>query len=289
MVEEKIAIIADSGSDVPQEYIDQYNIKVVPLKIIFKEGEYIDKVTITEQEVYDRLETEIPKTSLPSPQIVQDKLDEIVEEGYNKVVIITISSGLSGTYQMIQNMVKDEDRLETFAVDTKNIGIGSGLTACYAAQRIDEGASFEDLKTELPKVAKESNVLFSIPTLKYLQAGGRIGKVASIVGNALKINPIISVDNDGEYYTASKARGRNKSLSKLTEIVKDRLKGSNHYSLAVAYAGERTKEKAQEIKEELEQSLQNHKEVIFGTISPALGVHTGPDLIGIGYIILDNI
>ena len=109
---DKIAILIDSGTDVPPELVQKYHMFVAPLKIIFRDGEYADGIDLTAAELYQRLPLEIPKTSLPSAETVLQILDQIRSEGYNKVLTVTISSGLSGTNNMLKLLaanIKDLD------------------------------------------------------------------------------------------------------------------------------------------------------------------------------------
>src|SRR5699024_10365120 len=192
MNKEKIAILTDSGSDVPQEIIDEYNIKVIPLKIIFTDGEYIDKETITPDEVYVKMKNEIPKTSLPDGEVIKGMLDEIKDEGYEKVLAITISGGLSGTNNMVRVVADQYKDLDVFVIDTKNIGIGSGLNVIEAAKEISKGTEWSLLKEKLQAGIEKAKVFFHVPTLEYLQKGGRIGLVTSVVGSLMNLKPIIT-------------------------------------------------------------------------------------------------
>lgn len=106
MNKEKIAILVDSCCNVPQEFVDKYGMYVIPLKVLYKDREYMDGVDITAEEVYRGLEKEIPKTSLPSGEHIQKILDRIKADGYEKVIAVTISSGLSGTNNMINLLAK---------------------------------------------------------------------------------------------------------------------------------------------------------------------------------------
>ena len=119
MNENKIAVLTDSGSDVPQEIKEKYDVKVIPLKIIFSDGEFIDKETITAQEVYDRMDKEIPKTSLPDGELIKEMFDEIKSEGYEKVIAVTISSGLSGTNNMVRVVAEQYKDLDIFVLGYK--------------------------------------------------------------------------------------------------------------------------------------------------------------------------
>lgn len=284
-MENKIAILVDSGTDVPQEIIDMYNIYVIPLKIIYKDREYTDKVDITPEEIYKRLPEEIPGTSLPDGESITKIFYQIKNDGYDKVLAITISSGLSGTNNVVRLVAQEQEGIQTHVLDTKNIGIGAGFTAIQAAKWIEDGMEWDTLIDELVALAERTKVFFNVATLEYLQKGGRIGLVASILGNALKLNPIISCNEEGIYYTVGKARGRKKSLDKTMSYVKEAVGDAKVFNLAVAHGA--AEEEAIEMKARFEREFPNVQEIYFGQISPALVVHTGPGLLGIGVQILE--
>lgn len=288
MNKQKIAVLTDSGSDVPQKLVEEYNIKVIPLKIIFQDGEYIDKVTISADEVYSKMKTEIPTTSLPGADDIKQMLDEIKEEGYEKFFAVTISSGLSGTYNMVRLVAEEYDGLDIFVVDTKNIGIGSGFTAIEAARLAEKNVEWENAKERLKRMVDRAKVFFHVPTLEYLQKGGRIGLVTSVVGSLLNLKPIISCNDEGIYYTVAKVRGKKKSIEKTVQLAQDFAGQSGKYNLALVFGGESAISEAEKIKEELMKRLPNFKDVFFGQVSPALGVHTGPGLIGVGVQMLED-
>lgn len=284
MNKEKIALLVDSGTDVPQEVMDQYGIYMVPLQIIYKDRTYIDKIDITPEEVYERFSEEIPSTSLPDGQTIQKIISRIKADGFEKLLIVTISSGLSGTYNVMRLLGEAETALEIFVLDTKSIGIGAGLQAIRAAELIAEETPWDVLIPQVQKEIKQNKVLFNVATLEYLQKGGRIGLVSSIIGTALKLNPTISCNEEGIYYTVAKSRGRKRSIDKLVEIVEEFVGNHQEFRLAVAQGD--AMEEALALKAKLEQKFPNTKEILFGTISPALVVHTGPGLLGMGIQII---
>ncbi len=288
MNKHKIAILTDSGADVPESVKEQFNVKVIPLKIIFKDGEYVDKLNITAEEVYKRMEKEIPKTSLPDGEAIKEILNEIKAEGYEKVIAVTISSGLSGTNNMMRIVAEEYKDMDIFVLDTKNIGIGSGFSAVEAAFQADQGLTFEEIRTNLQKSAEKAKVYFHVPTLEYLQKGGRIGLVQSVLGSVMNLKPVITCNEDGIYHTVAKVRGKAKSVNKTIELVEEYAANSNKYNLAVAYGGETAIEEAKSIREELKKKLPKYEHFFFDQVSPALGVHTGPGLIGIGVQLLDD-
>jgi DegV family protein with EDD domain len=285
MNKEKIALLVDSGTDVPVEIMDQYSMYMLPLQIIYKDRTYTDKVDITAEEIYQRLPQEIPSTSLPDGEAINRIFDQIKEDGYEKVLAVTISSGLSGTFNVVRLLGEQRVDLDVFVLDTKNIGIAAGLQAIRAAELLSAGNSWEKLKEQLSKEVSRNKVFFNVATLEYLQKGGRIGLVASILGNALKLNPIISCNDEGIYYNVAKSRGRKKSLDKTVELVKQFIGNHKHFRLAVAQGD--ALEEAKEMKTRLEREFPHIKEILFGQISPALVVHTGPGLLGIGIQLLD--
>lgn len=279
MNQDKIAILVDSGSDVPQELLERHHIFMIPLKIIFNEGEYLDGLTIDAQEVYRRLPTEIPKTSLPSGEQVLSVLDEIYEQGYRKVLAICISGSLSGTCNMLRLICEDYDKLECRVIDSKNISIGSGIIAIRAAQLLEEGLSFEELCQKTEEMLGSSKIFFCLKTLEYLQKGGRIGKVAAMLGSAISLKPIISCNEEGNYYPMAKALGRAPSVKKVLELAQKFAEGCPKVMLAVMHGG--AAEEAEALLMEVRKKIPNGIVAVRGQISPALGVHTGPGLLGI--------
>lgn len=279
MNKQKIAILTDSGSDVPDYLAKEYGIYEAPLKIIYSDGEYLDGVNINAEEVYSRLETEIPSTSLPDGKQIQEILDQIKADGYEKVLVITISSGLSGTYNVMRLVGDREKDLDVYVVDSKNIAIASGFNAIQAAEYIKEGMEWDELKAKVTKNIANSRVFFSVSTLEYLQKGGRIGLVTSIIGTTINLKPIISCNEDGIYYTVAKMIGKKRSFNKALELAVEFIGDTKDYNLGVVHGA--AEDDAKKLAEQLKSKLPNAKIFADGQISPALGVHTGPGTIGI--------
>ena len=160
-------------------------------------------------------------------------------------------------------------------LDSKSVGIGSGLIAAYAAQLIDAGVAWDELVARVSASIPKSHVFFYIPTLKYLRAGGRIGKVAGLVGSALKLKPVITCDEDGVYYPVAKTRSEQKALAKMIALATDGI--PENALVAVAYGD--NPDQADALAAQVAQAIGRPVDFI-GDISPALGVHVGPDLIG---------
>jgi DegV family protein with EDD domain len=278
-VKEKIALLTDSACDIPQELIKKLNIKMLPLKIIYPGKEYSDRVDISPQDVYDKMPDEIPTTSMPCLGEIKSTIEKIKSEGFTHLLAVHISSGLSGTFQAVQMAANDIDNMIVKVIDTKTLSIAQGWMVLDAAKNIGRGLSFDKVVDQLYKLKPKVQVYYVLETLEYLRRGGRIGKVAGMLGEFLHLKPIISVDEEGKYYTYCKARGRKKSIERLIQIVEDNIKDKPAY-LAVMHGGAR--KEAEEILARLSH-LTNVKEIIASDISPALGVHTGPGLLGVSF------
>lgn len=286
MKNNKVAILVDSCNDISEELIQKYGFYTMPLVINYKDRSYKDRVDITPQEVYDSFKVEIPKTSLPLRSDIDALLDQIKADGYDNIIASIISSGLSGTYQSMHLIADDRDDLNIEVINTLNIGIGSGFVGIYAAELLEQGLDFDTVVDKTREAVSNSSVIFGLETLEYLMKGGRIGKVSGILGSALKIKPIISCNTDGIYDTIAKVRGRKQSINKMMEIARAKVGNHKNYYIALCH-GDALDEMLQ-MKEELKDLISNAKIYSEGQISPVLGVHTGPGLLGIGVMILED-
>jgi DegV family protein with EDD domain len=281
---EKIAILTDSGSDVPKEIVRKLGIFVLPLQVNYKAQSFSDGVDIDAQTIYEGLTTEVPTTSLPTGKVVSDTLSKIEKQGYTHILAVVLSSGLSGTHNMIRLMA-DQSKLPMKVIDSKNIGIGSGLSVIKAAQWANDGFSFIELIDKVEAIIEKTKVYFVLSTLEYLQKGGRIGKVSAFVGQTLDLKPIITCNDEGIYATITKVRGRKGSLTKIKEIAIAYAEGGKNINIAFAHGN--AMEEILKIKTDVLSRVQNVKNTYLGPVSPALGVHTGPGLIGIAVQIED--
>ncbi len=279
MANEKIAILVDSGADVPQEYVDKHPIYIAPLKIIYKDREYNDRLEISPQEVYARLEEEVPRTSLPDSGFVKELFEKIKRDGFDTVLVITISSGLSGTHNLLRLLGGECEGLRFHFVDTLNIGIGAGLQAVLAAQLIAQGEGVQSILEKLEFSIKNSRTYFCLDTLEYLIKGGRIGKVMAMVGSLLRIRPVISCNEEGVYVTVAKARGNAQALEKTISLAVAHAASQVKYAISVAHGS--AVEKTEAVMRVLKERLPGASMFLMTDLSPALGVHTGPGLIGI--------
>lgn len=276
-MKEKIAVLTDSGSNLLKG--ENKNLFILPLIIQIDDKTYVDGVDITLEEVLSLLDQHKVTTSLPSSEVIEKTLDEIKELGYTHVIVNTISSGLSGTYNVVRIITESYEGLEIALLDTKNISKGSGYTTISALELVEEGKSFKEIVKILKERMAKNKVFFTLNSLEYLRRGGRIGLVASTIASLIKIKPIISCNEDGVYYTAQKSRGYANAISKTLDLARSFVEGSNSYDITLLVT--RIDETANEVEFMIKSIFDKiaNFEIIY--VSSALAIHTGPEAIGI--------
>ena len=181
----RIGLLVDSAADVPLEVLTANdNIEVVPLTLMIGDVQYLDRETITPSVFYEKqaASDSMPQTASPSIGEVQQRIERLKQRGYDKIIGITISSGLSVTNTVFNHAATVSQDATVTIIDTKSIGIGAGLQAAFAEKCIRAGLNYDTVVKAVEDSVTQSHVYFYIPTLKYLRAGGRIGRVAGLVG-----------------------------------------------------------------------------------------------------------
>lgn len=226
MTPKKIALLTDSSADLRWETAEENNIFFVPLRILCRDGEYLDGVDIRGTDVYQRLHAgELPQTSLPRVEDFAAKLHEIFEKGYDGVIAVMLSSGLSGTYNLARLVAEEckEQGRAMAAFDSLSGSLGLGMTVLQLAEDIKNGMGWEELtQHRAPQLIANTYPFFTLDTLEYLQKGGRIGKVTAMAGTMLQIKPILTFAEDGQLQSIAKVRGHQQVMKKLAELVQNR-------------------------------------------------------------------
>lgn len=284
---DKIAILTDTCSDLAQHHIKKKPIYIIPLKVVFSDGEYLDGVTIDPKTVYEKQKQEQPKTTLPDGARVLEMFNRIREDGYNKLVVLPFSSGLSGTYNLLRMLAQDAEGIDVCVHDTLNASIGSGLSVLQVAAWIEEGESFDKINARLPGLLANTRVWFCVDTLEYLQKGGRIGKISAITGTMLQIKPIITFAHSGELESIAKVRGKKAAMEKLVEFAMKFVPRGAKFRLAVVHGD--TPEEFKTLRGLAMEKLPDHMELVEGEIDSVLAAYVGPRLLGVGVQILDGV
>lgn len=288
MIPQKIALLTDSCADIAPELAERYHIFVVPLRILCADGEYLDGVNIRGTDIYRRLKAgELPQTSLPAAEEIVKLLTRVVEEGYDGVIAVMLSGGLSGTFNLLRLVAEEcRGKLEVRAFDSVSGSLGLGMTVLQLAEDIQNGMGWEELtERRVPQLIRGSFPFFSVDTLEYLQKGGRIGKVTATAGMLLQIKPILTFAGDGQLTSVAKVRGRHQVIDKLVELTVQRCGEHKRYNLAVANGG--APEEMAIVKEKLTAALPNYDHVWEGEIDGTLSVYIGDGVLGAAVQVLD--
>ena len=277
---QKIALLTDSCADITPELLKENHIYVVPLRILCSDGEYLDGVNISNSDIYRYLKNgEYPKTSLPSAEDFDRVLDQIKADGYDGVIAVMMSSGLSGTYNLARIVDMESEMIPVRAFDTLSASLGQGMTLLQLAEDIRGGMSWEELtERRVPQLIANSHAFFSVDTLEHLQKGGRIGKVTATAGTLLQIKPILTFAEDGQLTSTAKVRGRKQVMQKLVDLVVERCGDHKRYNLAVANGG--APEEMETLRAMLTEALPNYDHIWAGEIDGTLSVYIGDGILG---------
>jgi len=291
---EKIAQIVDSASNLPDEVLDKYKITKVPFYITFDGKEYlVQGKDISDEEFYNKMAEDperVPKTAAPNSEDWIKIFEEKYNDGFKNIVVTTISNELSASYQNAyiakNDFLKKHEDAAISLIDTRTCTCGQAALEIKIAELIkDREKSFD----EISKIAEESitktTTIFSVKTLKYMKAGGRIGGATEFVGTLLKIKPI-SEFVDGVVKPIKAVRTRRRSIDKMVDIIADRVKDPNKIVLCTRSA--MFEEDENYMIEKLKEKLNYTGEIYSGMLGAVIGAHSGPGAIGIGFTELED-
>lgn len=277
----KIALVVDTASNMDFEKAEEMGFELLPYSIEI-EGEVFEDLTeIPREGFFDRLEKEHMTTGVPSLGKIQSFMEGLVEKGYSQAIIFTISKETSGMYSAMR-LHSAVEGLETFVIDTRTVGPGVTLLALYARDLMEAGHSFNEITKACTLRREKLGVYATFRTLVYLIRGGRISSFKGHLGEALKIYPLITVE-EGKLEQITKARGKAKSQRQMVEKLKEKLEGARDYDLAFFHAD--NQEEMDLIKEQLAEEIAGAARVMDFPSTSVLGVHGGPKYFGVSYFI----
>ena len=288
MCPQKIALLTDSCADLSPALAAENHIHIVPLRILCADGEYSDGMDIRGADIYKRLRAgELPQTSLPAGEDIEKVLRQIVMEGYDGVIAIMLSGGLSGTYNLVRLIAEEcKGLLPVRVYDSVSGSLGMGLTVLQIAEDIRNGMGWEELtERRVPQLIANTYPFFSVDTLEYLQKGGRIGKVTATAGMLLQIKPLLTFAGDGQLTSVAKVRGRHQVINKLVDLTVQRCGDHKRYNLAVANGG--APEEMALVREKLTAALPHYDHIWEGEIDGTLSVYIGDGVLGAAVQVLD--
>lgn len=260
----------------------EHRFSVVPLTLRFGEEEFIDGVTIQNDAFYEKLKTSpvLPTTSQASPEQFSKAFREATKDG-KSVVLITVSSALSGTFQSAMLAAQDFPG-SVYVVDSKSVTIGAGVLAEYALALADSGVEAEEIFETLIEERSEIRIFGVLDTLEYLKKGGRISKAAALAGGLLSIKPVARIQN-GKIEIICKARGAKQGLSAMKKAIEDAGGIPFYRPVLLGYTGNSADGVKKFVFESPDLWQGNEKTLPIASIGSVVGTHAGPGMIAIAF------
>lgn len=276
-----IRIVIDSTSDVTNEIIEKYNLKMVPLTVNFEDKSFLDKIELSSADFFEKLEKseKLPTTSQVAPGDFVEAFSEILLDG-DQILGIFLASEFSGTYDsasIAKNMIGSDN---IHIIDSRSVCLGTFSLILEAIELVNQNKTIEKIVEELEEDKQNIVAVAGLDTLKYLEKGGRLSKGQAVVGSILNIKPVIEI-KDGKLNVIEKIRGKNKAIKWFDEWIE-----KNNYDLSdktVLLFHARNEDQLKILRETIEEKY-NIKNIIEQEIGPVIGTHAGPGALGIGFL-----
>jgi DegV family protein with EDD domain len=277
----KVVIVTDSTAYLPQTYVDELGIEVVPLTLNWDGQTYRDGIDIQPDEFYTRLSTSntFPTTSQATIQDFSTIFQKVLDRG-DSILTMPISSGISGTVYSAFKAKEMFKNAPIEVIDTRLVSMALSFQVLAAARAAKDGASLEECKQVALEAYKHIGVYFVVDSLRYLHAGGRIGGGKRFLGTALKIKPVLEI-REGKIEAVKSAITMGKAIEAMIDLVKHDIQGKTPVRISVFHA--LAEKKAQALLERMVTEC-NAVEGILSYVSPVVGCHVGPGTLSIAYM-----
>jgi len=272
-----IRIVTDSSCDLPDDLVKRWNIEIVPLTIRFGDKEFLDRVELPVEQFWDECAASsvLPSTAAPSPEQFASAYRRLREEGAEGIIVITLSSEISATFQSAELAARDFDAIPVRVVDSRSTTLGLGMIVLVAARSADGGAGLDDIEQATRDLSTRTRVFGAIDTLDNLKKSGRVSNAKAMFATALSIKPLIEV-KDGQVQQAGRQRTRSKALAHVVARLAEH--EGRIENLAVLHAHCDDVEAFVKMVEPYADG-----EVVVGEIGPVVGSHVGRGTIGVAF------
>lgn len=278
-----IRVITDSTCDIPEHLLEQLGIEVVPQVLIWGEKQYRDRVDIQPGEFYQRLSKEVekPRSSLPGEADFQQVYEKAASRGADELVVLTVSSTLSGTYEIARRAAQGFSPPVT-VIDSTGTSMGMGWQVLEAARAAQAGMGMKGILEKSDRVRRRITQIVGLDTLEYLHKGGRIGAAAKWAGTLLKVRPLIAFN---VFTNLVEPIGLVRTYTAMIETLYrrffERVKGVRNLRVAVLHGAALSY--AEELAERIRAEF-DPLEIFVNSTGPVVGLHTGPGAVGLcGY------
>ena len=278
----KVAVVTDSTATLPSGVVTEHGIVVVPLQVVIGSRSYDDGVDpeASPENVAAALKEFVPvSTSRPSPGVMLEAYERAAAEGAEEIVSVHLSADVSATYESAL-LAARQSPVPVHAVDTRQVGPGTGYAALAACEAVASGSAGEDAAAAARRRAGRTSTWFYVDTLDYLRRGGRVGTAAALLGSALAVKPILHVDN-GRISQLEKVRTSARALTRLEDLA---VSAGERQQVDIAVCHLANPEAAAALAAALESRLAEAlggREIAVGEVPAVIGAHVGPGLVGV--------
>lgn len=279
-----IALVTDSIADLPLEYMDAHQIHMMPLNLLFDSSTYLDKVTMTPEVFYPLLDQveEYPKSAQPNPKTAESYLGTIASH-YDKILVITVAKAQSGTHGVFEKAAERfrKEGKEIVVIDSKQNSGAEGLLVMKASELIQQGRSLSEIVSAIEDLRKDTKILVSVNTLKYMVRSGRLNRAAGLAGSIVNLKPVVSLDEEGKGSIAAKAFSEKSNTDKILQIMKKDHAEKKITRFNILHAN--AEKRAHELKERTAALLGYEPEYIMN-ISTIVGMSAGVGTVAVSYM-----
>lgn len=270
---EKIAILTDTVANLPKGYIEENNIYTLPLYVCIDDKHYKENIEIdTKKLIKLREKKQVrAKSSAPSPSDFRKIYEKIKEDGFNKVLVITLTSNMSNTFNAAS--LEKIDGLDIRVIDSNAASIAEGFMVIYAKNLLDKGLSFDEIVKKVEEKRENKEIYLWIDSISYLKDGGRLGTLGKKITSVINLKPILKLNSKGEFELIKLKKNEEKSKDIVVDKVREKLKDAKSYYLGYFYVGD--KKILEKVKEKSQDIIDKAKIVVEGEISPVVAVHLG--------------
>jgi len=275
---ENTAIVLDSTADFPDAPQRYPNFRVVPLYVQFGAESFRDYVDITPDRLYERLRDAPvpPTTSQPTPADFLAVFEELAP-AYERILALTLSSSLSGTYGSAQTAAELLGGDKVRVIDSRTVSASLALLALGVQHRLEQGTTEAEIDAFIDRYQKRHHLLFTVNTLEYLAKGGRIGRAAAFAGNLLNVKPILAI-RDGEVIPVKRVRGNHKAFTVFRDQFVSTSTDSPNLKVGIAHAA--APERLKALRDMVEHERPHAQVEIATTLGAVVGTHAGPGTVG---------
>jgi DegV family protein with EDD domain len=280
-------ITTDTTSDLPEDYLKQHNITMLPLYYNFEGTVYGDKVFLDPKEFYDKMRKgAMPTTMAVNPETARNVFVALLDQGYD-ILHIAFSSALSGSCSVAATVARElmEERPGTkiIVIDSLCASLGEGLLVHKAVKLKEAGKSIDETSEWLEQNKLNLCHMFTVDDLHHLHRGGRVSKATAIIGTLINVKPVLHVDNEGRLIPLNNVRGRKKALLSLVDQMEERLKDYDGQNDIVFISHGDSYEDAEYVGNLVKERF-GIQEVLIHYVSPTIGAHSGPGTIALFFM-----